>query len=60
MFDRHTTARVNAGPGRGIRCADRRSRPLTLAQEMVFLGIVFAVGLLLDLAVILRVSAVIG
>ncbi len=40
--------------------ANRKPRPLTAAQELVFFAIVFALALLLQLAVILQVPAAIG
>ena len=60
MLQRDTDQGVGEDPKRRMRRADRRSRPLSHLQERVFLGVVFAVGLLMNLAVILKMSAIIG
>ncbi len=62
MFSRDalaSDARPRGEPKAGSRRIARRSRPLSLAQEVFFLGVTFTVGLLLELAAVLRLSGVI-
>lgn len=45
-------------PDSGIRHAIRKSRPLTMGQELVFFGVTFAVALGLQLIVVLEIPMV--